>query len=288
MFAAVAESGSYAAAAEATHKSVSSVHAAVAKLQGALGVRLLQVDGRRAVPTEAGRQLLGRGRGLLDDARGLERLATTLAAGVEPRVRLAYDAVFPREALLDALEALTGRFPQLRVELHETVIRGAAELLERGEVEIAITPTVPRVGTAETLGRVRFVPVASPAHPLHALGRPLALADLRRARRIVVRDATPAAPDGGPADAARERWTVDSMALSIELIERGLGYAWLPLSRVGAALAEGRLAPLPMRRPVAREVELLLAHLDDETAGPVCRFLLDALRARGAVGEDRD
>src|SRR5699024_12308560 len=40
----------------------------------------------------------------------------------------------------------------------------------------------------EPLLRVRFIAVAAPLHPLHALGRTLTKRDLRRHRQLVVRD----------------------------------------------------------------------------------------------------
>ena len=78
---------------------------------------------------------------------------------------------------------------------------------------------------------------------------------------------------------ASDYWTVGSLDLSIELIAAGLGFAWLPLSRIESELAAGTLKPLPMAKLNDRHVELFLAHLDADITGPVCAFLLERLSA---------
>ena len=291
VFRTLVEQGSYARAAEALDKSVSSVHVAVRRLQEALGVPLFEVVGRRVVPTDVGSQLAGRAGALLDQALTLESLATTLADGEEPSVALAVDTIFPRTRLHALLDSVSEAFPLVRVDLHETVIHGATELLERGEVDIAISPSLPKVGTFAALGLVRFTPVARPDHALHALGRALTLDDLRTARHILVRDSVPPAASHETWLRAPDYWTVSSMDLSIELIAAGLGFAWLPVSRIERELADGRLLPLPMAKLNDRHVELFLAHRDGEVTGPVCRHLLERIAGdaleRG-VGQSRD
>ena len=59
---AVVELGSYAKAAEALHRSQPAVSYAIANLQQSLGVKLLEIQGRRAVLTTHGGTLLKRAR----------------------------------------------------------------------------------------------------------------------------------------------------------------------------------------------------------------------------------
>ena len=97
---AIVDHGSFAAAAEALHRSQSAVSYTVAKLQEQLGVPLLQIDGRRAQLTEIGRVLLKRAANLLADAQQLEQLAHSMAGGWEPEIRLVVDQAFPTGVLL--------------------------------------------------------------------------------------------------------------------------------------------------------------------------------------------
>ena len=72
----VVELGSFAKAADETHRSQSSVSYAVSRLQEQLGVALLQPQGRRMVLTEAGQVLLREAGGVRLGGRG-----ALLAAG---------------------------------------------------------------------------------------------------------------------------------------------------------------------------------------------------------------
>jgi len=78
VLAAVIDHGGYAQAAAALHKSQPAVSYALARLQEALDVPLLVVEGRKAVLTEHGRVLLQRARPLLRDLETLEQLARKL------------------------------------------------------------------------------------------------------------------------------------------------------------------------------------------------------------------
>src|SRR5262245_21769817 len=86
---AVVDAGGYAQAAEALHKSQSSVTYAVQKLESVLGVEAFEVRGRKAHLTPTGELLYRRARALLDDAGGLEKAARTLSAGWEAEIRVA-------------------------------------------------------------------------------------------------------------------------------------------------------------------------------------------------------
>src|SRR5690349_6161160 len=74
--AAVVEAGGYAQAAQALHKSQSSVTYAVQKLEATLRVRAFELQGRKARLTSVGEMLYRRGRLLLEEADAIERAAS--------------------------------------------------------------------------------------------------------------------------------------------------------------------------------------------------------------------
>src|ERR1700728_5064871 len=71
----VVDLGGYATAAEALDRSQSAVSYQVTRLQEALGCRLLEVQGRRAVLTPQGEALLARARGFVGQWPQLEVVA---------------------------------------------------------------------------------------------------------------------------------------------------------------------------------------------------------------------
>ena len=278
MVQAVVDQGGYAGAAEALSKSVSTVSYGVHRLEAALGIKLLEVDGRRAVLTRAGAELLRRSRYLLDDALAIERSAVSLARGWEPVVTLAVEVIFPQDRLLDSLDAFSRLTGTTRVELIESVLSGTTEQLFAGTADIAITAWVPPGFLGEPLMMVEFVAVAHPAHPLHGLGRPLAQRDLRQHRQLVVRDSGLREPRDAGWLGAEQRWTVSHLATSVEAVGRGMGFAWLPRHRIAALLESGALRPLDLVEGALRHHELYLVFADRDDAGPAARALAECLR----------
>jgi DNA-binding transcriptional LysR family regulator len=273
MFRAVVEHGGFAQAAEAIHKSQSSINHAVHKLQDQLQLPLLEVVGRKAQLTDAGSLMLRRAGQLLDQAEQLETIARSLAEGNEAELRIAVDEVYPQECLADALAMLSLEYPHTRVELIETVLSGGPERLTRGEVDLLIAGQTPPGFLGEPLIEVDFIAVSHPDHALQQVGRPLTLQDLAPERQIVVRDsATEQRVDAGWLG-AEQRWTVSHVSTSVAMISRGMGFAWLPLTRIHRELSAGLLKELPLERGSRRRVSLYLTYADPDKAGPAtCRL----------------
>jgi DNA-binding transcriptional LysR family regulator len=281
-FAAVVEAGGYAQAAESLHKSQSSVTYAVQKLQSALGVQAFEIQGRKAVLTTTGQMLYGRARVLLEDASSLERAAGKASAGWEAEISIVVEVVFPTWLMLDCLAEFGTESPQTRIEYYEGVMGGTAETLLSGDVDLAIAASIPRGFGGERLMTLHFLPVASPNHPLHKLGRKLTLRDLRKHRHLVVRDSGSKRDKGSVSIDVAQRWAVTNMATSIGAAIRGYGFAWFPLDKIRDELARGALKTLPMREDQARVAELYLIYTDREAAGPGVLRLAEIIREKTA------
>lgn len=275
---AVVEAGSYAQAAESLNKSQSTVSYAVGRIEELLDLKAFEVQGRKAVLTDAGHMLYRRGRALLDEAGRVERAAGRFASGWEVELRIAAEIIFPTWLLLECLEALSGEHPEMRMQLHESVLGGTAELLTQGRVDLAIASSVPGGFVGDALMRMRFIAAAAPSHPLHQLGRQVTTEDLRHYRHLIVRDsgaqpATPAAPQ-----VTEQRWTVTSKATSIRAACMGLGFAWYAEDIIRQELDSGALEPLPLVEGAERWGALYLIYADTDAAGPGARRLAQLLR----------
>ena len=164
---AVVDSGGYAQAAAALHKSQSAVTYGVQKLETLLGVKAFEIQGRKAHLTPSGSVLYRRAKALLDEASALEGAAGQLAAGWEPELRLAVEIVFPTWLLLDCFAQFGAEQPQIRIELYESVLGGTEEALLQRRVDLAIGSRIPPGFAGDPLMRIRFVAMAHPQHPLH-------------------------------------------------------------------------------------------------------------------------
>jgi DNA-binding transcriptional LysR family regulator len=273
----VVESGSYAKAGERLNKSQSTLTYAIQTLEELLGVKVFEIRGRKAVLTPTGEVLYRRGKTLVEEAARLEHAAGELAKGWEPEIRLAVEIIFPTWLLVQCLGELAKERPETRIELYETVLGGTEEALASRSVDFAICSSVPQGFVGDVLMPIRAVCVAAPSHPLHALGRPLTLDDLRRHRHLVIRDSG-AQRVRSAGWLNEQRWTVSHKATSIHAVASGHGYAWFPEDWIVEELKRGALLPLPLREGAVREGTLYLVFADRDTAGPGARRLAQIIR----------
>jgi len=278
MFKAVVEHGGFQQAAEVIFKSQSSIHHAVHKLEELLGVKLLRNEGRRVFMTTAGEQLLRRINYLLDETERMENVAANLNAGVESSLHIAVDEAFPKEPLYQALSAVSAEYPLVRIELLETVLTGANELLTSGKAEIALSPFTLPNNLSEDICAVEFIAVAGPQHPLTLPPRELSLEELKNCRQIVVRDSGQLQRRDAGWLGSEQRWTVSHVSTSIELLRKNLGFAWLPVLSVQDYLNDGSLVALQLPRGSRRSANFYLNFNDADTLGPVARSFLGHIR----------
>ena len=281
---AVVEAGGYAQAAEQLHKSQSAVTYAVQKMERLLDVALFRLEGRRAVLTDAGAVLYRQALHLVEDAEQLEHGIQRLAAGVETRLRLAVETLFPTWLLLQCLDQFSQQYPQVRVDLDEAVLGGTDEALIEARAELVVCTAIPQGFAGEPLMRVTMIPAAHPGHPLHQLQRPLTLKDLRKHRQLVVRDTALARKrDSGGWLGAEQRWTVSNKATSIEAARMGLGFAWYAEDTIRRELEAGQLKQLRLRDGGQRFATLYLVVAEPEFAGPATLHLAQLLREQVAL-----
>ena len=278
MFKAVVDYGGFNQAAKVIHKSQSSIHHAVHKLEESLGVCLLEVHGRKTQLTQAGTLMLKRASYLLDEAAKVEAVAGTLSAGVETQLRIAVDEAFPQALLFKVLESVSAQYPLLRVELMETVLSGANQLLQKDKVDLALSPFTLADSLNEEICQITFIAVAHPEHALHQGERALTLEDLKSHRQIVVRDSALSQGQSAGWLGAEQRWTVSHMRSSIELVSKGLGFAWLPEPAITHLLQENRLTPLPLSSGQSRSAAFYLNFTDADKLGPATRTFMGELR----------
>src|SRR5690606_15022116 len=275
---AVVDQGGFAQAAEALHRSQSSVSYTVGRMQEQLGVPLLRIEGRKAVLTDAGTVLLRRSRQLIKQASQLEDLAHHMEQGWEAEVRLVVDAAYPSGRIVRALADFMPKSRGCRVRLREEVLSGVVEVLQEGTADLAITGLEIPGYLGSELGSVEFVAVAHPEHALHQVARSLNAQDLESQMQIVIRDSGREQPRDIGWLGAEQRWTVCSLATAATFVSRGLGFAWLPRPLIARDLHEGRLKPLPLEQGRTHTPHFKLFANKDKPLGPATQILVDSIR----------
>lgn len=278
MLAAVVDHGGFAQAAAALNRSQSAISYAVARLQEALEVPLLVIQGRKAVLTPHGEVLLKRSRSLLTDFGKLELLARTLQRGWEPELKLVVDAAFPRDRLLSIVAELQHLCPNTQMQLSDAVLSGAEDAILEGNADVVVTSRIPPGHLGDWLLDVTFVAVARSNHALFNVDHALTPEDLMRHVQVVVRDSGVKHPRDEGWLGADLRCTVGSMEASLATVEAGLAYAWLPEHLVRHALESGVIRRLPLAAGGSRNVPLSLVLVHADLSGPAARAAVEAFQ----------
>ena len=233
-FAAVAESSNFRRAAEAVHISQPAFSRRIDKLEGALGVRLLDRTTRRVELTAVGRDFARKVRALLDD---LDSALLGIGEVAATRMGEVTVACVPSAAyyfMPKVISRYHARFPRIRVRVFDA---GAGEVLsavEHGEADFGLN----FIGSDEagmefdTLWEEPFVAVCLRDHPL-ARQREVRWSDLGRHDFLTVSRASGnrLLMDLALADVAeRPRVTHEAhhVVTLIGMVEAGLGVAAVP------------------------------------------------------------
>jgi DNA-binding transcriptional LysR family regulator len=270
---AVIDHGGYHQAGKALHRSPSSLNHAVSKLQQQLGVELLRVEGRKALLTAAGELMLRRSRQLTEDAYQLETLSENLNRGWEPLIRLAYDAIFPQQVLLNTLKAFHPISRGSRIRIEETVLTGTQDCVTEARADLVICGQVPKGYLGEYLLQVEMVPVCHPDHPLNQTTHILTQQELTQSLQIVIRDSGKLPIEQHGWLRSEQRWTVDHFEIAVELLHSGLGFAWVPLHRVDKQLRQGTLVQLQLTEGNDRRIPVHLVIPQPDRLGPGAQAL---------------
>ncbi|MFO0555691.1 MAG: LysR family transcriptional regulator [Polyangiaceae bacterium] len=248
LFVSVAHAGSFAAAAALAGMTPSAVSKAVARLESALGTKLLVRTTRALHLTDEGsafRDRCARAFALLGEAadeaaRGAHAVTGTVRVGLPP--------LFGTHFLPAVLARLATTHPELRVEIVSTM--RASDLVDRGlDLAIVVGALPDSSSVARPLGYGRFVVVAAPSY-LARRGAPRSPADLTEHACLAY-----AQPDGRDAPflfarapfelvAVRGPARSDDMHHLAAMAEAGLGVAQLPMFAVADALSRGALVTL--------------------------------------------
>lgn len=276
-FLSVVDEGSFARAADALHKSQSSISYAISQLNAQLPQPVLRQEGRRAVLTEAGKVLYRHAEQLLKQANDTEAVARSLAMGFESEVTLAIDSLQDAGSLASPLAQFSDQFPNTRIRILETALSGTSEALLERKADLVISPEVPVGFVGRPIAGVTFIPVAAPTHPLIACDREIAETELRGHRQLVLRDSgSRRSIDAGWLQADK-RWTVSHFATSVKLLKSGLAFAFLPQEWIPEELANGCLRKLSLETPMDRPVPLFVILSAQQAAGPATQALADLL-----------
>jgi DNA-binding transcriptional LysR family regulator len=290
---AVAETGSFSAAARQLRRVQSAVSQSVQALEATLGVTLFDRAERIPRLTEAGRALLGDARQILSNTESLRAHAESIASAVEPELSLAVDAVLPEDPLRASLKALSKEFPHLPVTLFTEGLGGAEQRLRDRVVRLGIYTPLPSGKSSDLLGEFLaanpMVPVVAASHPLAKARRPLTRDVIEQHVQLVITDRTPLTEGFQGNVLGRRIWRFADMNTRLQYLLDGFGWCYMPMHLVDAHIKHRRLRHLDIAEHRGREFifPLHVMHERSRPPGRAGRWLISELRRqlRGACPE---
>ena len=294
-FVAIAETGSFSAAASTLRIAQSALSRQVQALEDVCRGKLMERGPRGILLTEAGERLLVRARYLLAEVAGAIAEVSELNAEPSGLVRLVAPPSFGDILYPPLAAGVLARLPRVQLELREALNEAALAELRQGTLDLAV------VSAPDPDQRIDYTPLcAEPmiligppgdprlqlaSFPLNGLPElPLILPVGSGWLNVVRRRLGPSAN----AAQARSRVSVQSPAPMKAMVRAGLGYGVLPASAVQQDLTAGTLSGAPIEdftllrvlavardRPLSRAAHAVAQAIRAETA---------AIVASGAFG----
>lgn len=115
-FVAVADTGSFTAAAKRLGRDASIISRRVSQLEEQLGVSLLSRTTRRVALTEVGSRYYGRVQGILEELSNASREASDVAASPQGLLRVSVPVTFGRQWIAPLLPQFVNQHPQIRID----------------------------------------------------------------------------------------------------------------------------------------------------------------------------
>ncbi|MDB4942202.1 MAG: LysR family transcriptional regulator [Labilithrix sp.] len=259
---AVADAGTFSAAARDLGRAQSGISQAMAGLEALVGFKVWDRAERSVVLTARGHTVVSAARRVLGEVDRLRDIAKGLETGHAERLALCVDAVFPPRGLVALARAMQEAFPALELRIETDTMAAVGARVARRDCDVGIATPLAASEALErvAVGSVLLVPVAARGHRLAAMVGPIPNAAVFGETQIVLSERDtggPRSPDQGVLSA--RTWRVADLSAKRELIAGLLGWGNLPEALVHDDLARGDLLRLELEAWSAEQHRLPLA-----------------------------
>lgn len=292
VFIAVAEAGSFSAAARSLNRAQSVVSYTIGNLEAQLEVSLFERSGARQPKlTDAGRAMLTDARRIVADLQVMRSRAKTIKRGLEAELSLAISVMVPADALVAELKEFRQEFPTVALNLNVGELGMVMHQVVSGKADIGIGGALLKQDdsiVADKIGHSFMLPVAAADHPLARLDRPLTLADVREETQLVVTDASGITAGRDFNVLSYKIWRVSDIATKHHLVKGGLGWGGLPASLVRDDVRNGKLVVLDIDAYEQGQYPLYALRRAASPPGPAGQWLIESFARRLSTCPNKD
>ena len=280
---AVAEEGSFSAAARRLGRVQSAVSQAIQTLEENLRLTLFDRSAKTPVLTDAGRVVLNDARQVVQRADALRMHAETIAGGSEPQLAFAVDPLFPTDLLMESLRALQAAFPCLTVSLLTEGLGATEQRLRDGQARFAIYSILATGAEdleAEFLTHIHMVPVVAANHALAREPGPLTREILEQQIQLVVTDRSSLTQNLKGGIYSARVWRFADFSTRLEYLLGGFGWCHMPWHMIGEHVRTGRLKQLDISQSKGLTMPVHVVRQRGTRLGPASRWLIADLQQR--------
>ncbi|WP_347557196.1 LysR family transcriptional regulator [Robbsia sp. KACC 23696] len=281
VFVAIADNGSFSAAARELKRAQSAISNAVLNLESALGVALYDRSGWKPVLTPHGEALLTDARAVLLRTEQFKARAYSLTRGVEAELSMVFDVMYPVARLVDIVRRLRQAFPSVVVRLRTEVLGGVPDKVLSGECDLGVQGSLPEIDDAllsHRLPSIPLVPVSAPTYEL-AGETELTAETLRRHTQIVLSDNSGRTSNRTFSVFSNDRIMTGDLGSKQALLRAGLGWGYMPRHVVENDLAAASLVELDLHDKdlQSRGLPQFLIYRHAHPPGPAGQWVADQL-----------
>jgi DNA-binding transcriptional LysR family regulator len=280
---AVAESGSFSAAARRLGRVQSAVSQAMQTLEENLRLKLFDRSGKTPALTDAGRMVLNDARQVVQRAEALRTHAEAVAGGTEPSLALAVDPLFPTDMLMESLRALQMAYPHLPVTLLTEGLGATEQRLRDRQADFAIYSILTTGAEdleADFLTHIAMVPVVFAHHPLALESGPLSREILEQHVQLVVTDRSSLTQNLKGGIYSTRIWRFAEFSTRLDYLLGGFGWCHMPWHMVREHISAGRLKQLEISQSEGLTMAVHVVRHKGTRLGPASRWLIDDLKQR--------
>src|ERR1035437_172756 len=273
----VVQLGGFAPAAEKLNRSQSTISYAIGRLQDQLGVRLFEIQGRKAQLTEVGRALLAEAEPHLSGFHQLEQRARLMASGGPSEVRLSVDSIYPDDHLFAALAGFSRFFPHVKPKLRQGTFLSADSEFSLHNAQLCVTGLMSREMFVKPILVIGMIAVVRHDHPLLSIRRRLSRSDLMQHMLVTIEGTASGSLKQQPRLSAQRVLSVGTIESAISAVRSGLCFGWLPKYRIQSEIDRGDFVELPLPAGQTRDVRLNLVCRDLSASNAEANALAELL-----------
>jgi len=282
VFLAVAETGSFSAAARRLNRAQSVISYTIANLEAQLEMPLFEREGTREPRlTPEGKAMLPDARRMIGVLNDIRSRAEGMKFGLESELSIAVDVSLPSPALVEALKSFEHQFPSVTLKLNVGALGVVWDQLLNQNCDIGFGGQL--IGKTDELvsirvGEASMIPVAAPDHPLAVYKGRVPLSVVRENIQLVISDVSRMTEGKDFGVFAYRTWRMTDVSTKHDLILSGLGWGGLPTWLVADDIAAGKLKALDLEPYPVRPYSLFAFHRADSMPGPAATWLIQRFK----------